>query len=71
MAPDFPENRLNLMEAYLKWADNNGATHELKVLEKLWPKAQTNFTGEAWAASWSDWEVRLKRARKTIKERAK
>ncbi len=71
LAPDFPENRLNLMEAYLKWADNNGATHELKVLEKLWPKAQTNFTGEAWAASWSDWEVRLKRARKTIKERAK
>ena len=71
LAPDFPENRLNLMEAYLKWADNNGATHELKVLEKLWPKAQTNFTGEAWAASWSDWEVRLKRARKTIKESAK
>ena len=71
LAPDFPENRLNLMEAYLKWADHNGATRELKALEKLWPKAQTNFTGEAWAASWSDWEARLKRARQTIKERAK
>jgi tetratricopeptide (TPR) repeat protein len=71
LAPDFPENRLNLAEAYLKWADNNGVTRELKALEKLWPKAHTDFTGEAWAASWSDWEARLKRARKTIEEHAK
>ena len=71
LAPDFPENRLNLMEACLKWADYNGATRELKALEKLWPKARTNFTGEAWAGSWSDWETRLKRARKTSEERAK
>lgn len=71
LSPDYPENRLNLAEAYLKWADNNGAARELKALDKLWPKAHTNFTGEAWAASWSDWEARLKRARKTIEERAK
>jgi tetratricopeptide (TPR) repeat protein len=71
LAPDFPENRLNLAEVYLKWADTNGAARELKALDKLWPKARTNFIGEAWAASWSDWETRLKRARKTIAERAK
>ena len=71
LAPDFPENRLNLLEACLKWADHNGAIRELRELEKLWPQAHTNFTGEAWTASWSDWETRAKRARKTNEERAK
>jgi tetratricopeptide (TPR) repeat protein len=71
LAPDFPENRLNLVEAYLKWSDNKGAAHELKALEKLWPMARTNFTGEAWAESWPDWETRLKRTRKTLEDRAK
>src|SRR6185369_16884080 len=52
VSPDYPGNRLNLIDAYLKWADNNGATRELKALEKLWPKARTNLTGEAWAESW-------------------
>jgi tetratricopeptide (TPR) repeat protein len=71
LAPDFPENRLNLIEACLKWADHGGATRELRALEKLWPKARANFTGEVWAASWADWETRLKRARKRSDERAK
>src|SRR6266516_3181664 len=39
LAPDFPENRLNLIDVYLKWADNKSATRELKALETLWPKA--------------------------------
>lgn len=70
LSPDYPENRLNLAEAYLKWGDQNGARRELKALETLWPIARTNFTGEAWAASWSDWEARLKRVRQKIEERA-
>ena len=71
VAPDFPENRLNLAEAYLKWSDHKGAAHELKALEKLWPAAQANLTGEDWAASWSSWEKKLKWTRKTIEDRAK
>lgn len=71
VSPDFPENRLNLVEVYLKWSDSKGAKRELAALDKLWPKAQTNLTGEAWAASWADWEARLKRARKTMAERGK
>src|SRR5262249_17462611 len=34
--PDFPENRLNLIETYLHWSDRNGAKRELKALEELW-----------------------------------
>jgi tetratricopeptide (TPR) repeat protein len=71
LSPDFPENRLNLAEVYLKWADDKGAKRELAALDSLLPKARTNLTGEAWAASWSDWDARLKRVRKTIQERGK
>ena len=71
LAPDYPENRLNLAEAYLKWGDIKGATRELTALEKLWPVAQTNLTGEDWAGSWHNWEKELKWTRKTIEDRAK
>jgi tetratricopeptide (TPR) repeat protein len=66
LAPDYPENRLNLIEASLKWGDRNGARRELKALEDLWPGARRKFTGETWAASWMDWEPRLENAKKKI-----
>lgn len=58
LAPDFPENRLNLLEAYCRWKDSKGVRRELKAIAELWPAAKTNFTGAAWAASWADWEKR-------------
>jgi len=60
LAPDYPENRLNLIESRLGWDDRPGAESELKALEALWPKAQTNFVGVAWEQSWSDWTIRKK-----------
>src|SRR5437879_1335025 len=36
LAPEYPENRLALIEAYLKWNDRNGARREFKVLEGNW-----------------------------------
>ena len=38
----------------------------LGAAEAAWPAARTNFTGEAWAASWADWEPRLKQLKKKI-----
>lgn len=58
LAPDFPENRLNLLEAYCRWKDSKGVRRELKAIAELWPAAKTNFTGAAWAASRADWEKR-------------
>ncbi|HYA79279.1 MAG TPA: hypothetical protein VED19_02070, partial [Candidatus Nitrosopolaris sp.] len=58
LAPDYPENRLNLVESRLKWNERSDAENELKILDALWPKAQTNFVGEAWASSWADWTAR-------------
>ena len=59
LAPEYPENRLNLIEAGLKWGDRAGARRELKALEEHWPQAQHQLTGETWAASWANWKKRL------------
>ena len=66
LAPRYPENRLNLIESYLQWGESTKAQRELAVLQELWPGARTNFVGEAWAASWADWDPRLKKLQKRI-----
>jgi tetratricopeptide (TPR) repeat protein len=66
LAPGYPENLLNLIEAYLKWSELPEARPQLKALEILWPAAQTNFVGVEWSASWVDWGQRRVRARKAL-----
>lgn len=66
LAPDYPENNLNLAESCLQWRENEDAKKELDALDLLWPKAQTNFTGEVWEQSWDDWSTRRDDARKKI-----
>jgi tetratricopeptide (TPR) repeat protein len=66
LAPDFPENRLNLAESCLEWKDLDRAKEELDALDALWPKAQTNFTGETWEQTWDDWSTRRDNARKRL-----
>ncbi len=65
LAPDYPENHLNLAESFLQWHDRAGAERELKALDALWPIAQTNLTGEAWEPSWDDWSARREVVAKT------
>jgi hypothetical protein len=67
-APDFPENHMNLVEAYLQWDDAAHAKTELAGLDALWPKAQTNFAGQAWEIDWTDWIARRDTARKKLAE---
>ena len=68
LAPDFPENHLNLAESDLQWHDSNGTKKELKALDALWPQAQTHFTGEAWEESWGDWSARRAAVRNKLDE---
>ena len=58
LAPDYPENQLNLAESFVRWHQPGEADRALKKLDALWPAAQTNLVGEAWAKSWDDWTVR-------------
>ena len=62
LAPDYPENRLNLLEAYLKWNDTDAARRELKGLEDGWSSARSRFRGDDWSSSWLDWQKRRERA---------
>jgi hypothetical protein len=68
LAPDYPENNLNLAESYLQWHESDAAKMKLKALDSLFPKAQTNFTGEVWERSWADWSARRDAARKKLDE---
>jgi hypothetical protein len=64
LAPNYPENILNLAESYSTWGDIVNTRKELARLNALWPKAQTNFTGQAWEQSWDDWFKRRAALRK-------
>ena len=63
LAPDFPENRLNLAAAFLKWGEKSPLKRELDALTKLWPAAKTNFAGAQWAMTWQDWSRRERQLR--------
>ncbi|HWX22939.1 MAG TPA: hypothetical protein VN578_23810 [Candidatus Binatia bacterium] len=66
LAPDYPENHLNLLEAYLKWGERTNALRELNALETTLPAARAKLTGPAWASSWADWNPRREKAKKKL-----
>jgi hypothetical protein len=63
LAPDFPENQLNLAESYLEWRENDSAKKALRAVDALWPKAQGRLVGDDWAQSWQDWSRRREAVR--------
>jgi len=71
LAPHYPENRLNFLEASLRWTDYHLARRELKVLDDIWPVARAKLAGPDWEPSWLDWEARLRRLRKSLEEHYK
>jgi tetratricopeptide (TPR) repeat protein len=71
LAPQDPENWLNLIESELKWGRLEPAQADLTALEAVWPSARTNLTGAVWAPSWPDWEQRLKQVQKKIPRKSK
>jgi hypothetical protein len=67
LAPDYPENILNLAESEVKWGETPGARQQLAALDALWPKAQITLAGQAWEPSWDDWSSRRDELRKQLK----
>ena len=58
LAPDYPANRLNLLEALIDAGDQPGVERERAVLQKMLPAAREKFQGDEWAADWLDWDQR-------------
>ena len=71
LAPDYPDNLLNLIEALIKWNERDSARRELKVLEARWPESERKFAGEVWAVDRKDWQQRLEAVRKKLAEPVK
>ncbi len=61
LSPDFPENHIYLLEAYLKWGDKKAAQAEFESLQKLMPEMKKKFAGDQWIRDWLDWDRRWKR----------
>lgn len=72
LAPDFPENQMNLVESAILWHEAPDAEKAWQKLNALWPAARTNLSGLAWEQSWDDWTKRYAAARanfeKTFKQ---
>jgi tetratricopeptide (TPR) repeat protein len=66
VAPEYPENRLNLIEACLKWNETKDARRELKALEENWSQARSKFSSPTWAGSWSQWDKRFIAAKRKL-----
>ncbi|HLP75334.1 MAG TPA: hypothetical protein VK327_00310 [Candidatus Paceibacterota bacterium] len=66
--PNYPENRLALTEAYLRWKDHALAAKEFKLLADGWVQAHQKFSGDAWGANWLDWDKRFEKLKAKLGE---
>jgi tetratricopeptide (TPR) repeat protein len=71
IAPDYPENRLDLVDSFLKLRDDAGAQREAQVIAALWPQARQKFSGPEWASSWADWEARWRKDQEKLGEHSR
>ncbi len=60
LEPDYPENRLNLVETYYHWGEYEAARKQLSTLMGLLPAARQKLTAPGLAPAWSDWDARIK-----------
>jgi hypothetical protein len=67
LRPDYPENRLNLIESALRWKETKTARQEAEHYAAALAAARVKFTGEAWQAAWLDWDARWDKARTALK----
>jgi len=56
LSPDFPDNRLSLLEAYLKWGEKKSVDAQLESVEAVLAAARKKLTGADWMSSWEDWD---------------
>jgi tetratricopeptide (TPR) repeat protein len=66
LAPDYPDNRLCLFEARLRWGEAKTVQSQFPAMEATLRSARTNFVGDAWARDWEDWETRWKKIKARV-----
>ncbi len=70
LAPEYPENHLNLIETYIKWDQMPAAAGEDYKLREILPAARKQLSGPQWQSAWEDWDRRqeaiLSKIRSTV-----
>lgn len=71
IAPDYPENQINLADAHTHWRERAEAEKAFHAVQKIWLGVETNFPGIEWQGLRNEWRRRLGEAntafRKTFK----
>lgn len=68
IAPDYFENRLNLLETFIEWREKAEAVAEYGRTAELLPEARTSLAGPQWETSWADWDHRWPEAEARVKK---
>lgn len=58
LVPNYPDNHLSLMEAYVRWEDADHLAEAIRNYRKILPKAGEDFAGPAFERDWSEWNRR-------------
>lgn len=61
LVPDYPDNRLCLLEARFRWGEVKSVQDQITAVEPALQSARTNYVGDAWARDWEDWDARWKK----------
>jgi tetratricopeptide (TPR) repeat protein len=67
LSPEYPDNQLNLVEAYLKWGDRSSAEKQRQAAESTLAQARLILTGPQWQTSWADWDQRWHKAQAKLR----
>lgn len=62
--PEYPGNRLNLLEAKLKWGEKRDVQAQTNAVETALQKARVTLTGERWSLEWQDWNQQWEEIKK-------
>ncbi len=68
LAPLYPENRLNLMEAYARWNDKRSVQHEVEAWNENLEAARRRFSGDRWHWDWLKWQQRLEAVKQHLND---
>jgi hypothetical protein len=63
---EYPENRLCLLEAYVKWKETKNIQREIRLWKESLPAAREKFAGSQWEPSWLDWGRRWQTIRQKV-----
>lgn len=61
VSPEYPDNRLNLIEALLQWGEREEAREAARAARDPLAKARRDLVGAKWEPSWVDWDGRWRR----------